>query len=74
MVRFHRHGLPTDLSSKDYAFSPIAISEGMAMGFQQATAALEKSPWMKPLPHDVGAVLYDMSPHAHAKQIFFHER
>ncbi len=73
MVRFHRHGLPTDLSSKDYAFSTVSIHEGMNMGFKQATAALKKSPWVQPLPEEVGAVLYDMSPHAHSKQHVFHE-
>lgn len=68
MVRFHRHGLSTDLSSKDYAFSPIAIEEGIKMGFEQGTAALKKSPWLGEIPEHIGAVLYDFSPHAQCKE------
>ncbi|AUH73516.1 patatin-like phospholipase family protein [Legionella sainthelensi] len=70
MVRFHRHHTSTDLSSKDYAFSPAAIREGIEMGYEQATMALKKSPWLKSIPKDVGAVLYDM--HLHDESLAHH--
>lgn len=70
MVRFHRHHSATDLSSKDYAFSPTSIQEGIEMGYEQATEALKKSPWLKPVPQDAGAILYDM--HLHDES-FIHE-
>lgn len=72
MVRFHRHGLPTDLSSKDYAFSPLSINEGIAIGFEQGKAALKNPAWLQSVPKDTGAVLYDVFPHDHTQQTHFH--
>ncbi|WED44462.1 patatin-like phospholipase family protein [Legionella cardiaca] len=72
LVRFHRHGLNTDLSSKDYAFSSKSIDNGIQMGYEQAANALKKSLWLQPVPDDVGAVLYDMCPHEETETIFKH--
>ncbi|KTC86628.1 patatin-like phospholipase family protein [Legionella brunensis] len=71
LVRFHRHGLMSDLSSKDYAFSSVAIDEGIKMGCEQATAALKESQWLQPVPSNVGAVLYDVCPHEETEQTVF---
>lgn len=71
LVRFHRHGLETDLSSKDYAFSPIAINEGIKMGYEQGLQALKDSLWLQPIDEQSGAVLYDLSPHDRAKKTVF---
>lgn len=71
LVRFHRKGLDTDLSSKDYAFSTTSIDEGIKLGYEQASDALEQSLWLQPVPHDVGAVLYDMSPQQETEKTIF---
>ncbi|CEK10537.1 patatin-like phospholipase family protein [Legionella hackeliae] len=72
LVRFHRHGLNTDLSSKDYAFSSLSINESIRLGHEQATEALKKSLWLQPIPKNVGAILYDMCPHDETETIFEH--
>nr|HAT8713101.1 patatin-like phospholipase family protein [Legionella jordanis] len=71
MVRFHRHAIESDLSSKDYAFSSLAISEGIRMGYQQASEALKDSVWLQPVDSHVGAVLYDMAPHEEPEKTTF---
>jgi NTE family protein len=63
LVRFHRHGLESDLSSKDYAFSAGAISECMELGRKQANKALKLSPWLNPLPENQATVLFDIGEH-----------
>ncbi|ASQ46037.1 patatin-like phospholipase family protein [Legionella clemsonensis] len=72
LVRFHRHGLDTDLSSKDYAFSPLSINEGIRLGYEQGQDALKHSPWLQSIPENVGAVLYDVSPHEEKETLFKH--
>lgn len=75
MVRFHRHGLDTDLSSKDYAFSPVSINEGIAFGLKQGKDALKNPVWLKSVPEETGAVLYDVFPHEHStKQTTFNHK
>lgn len=71
LVRFHRHELETDLSSKDYAFSPVAIAEGIRMGYEQGSKAVSQAPWLAPVPDTVGVVLYDMSPRNRTKKTVF---
>ncbi|MDI9818384.1 MULTISPECIES: patatin-like phospholipase family protein [unclassified Legionella] len=71
LVKFHRHEQETDLSSKDYAFSSVAIAEGIKSGYEQGMAALKESAWLQPVSEDVGAVLYDIAPHEIAEKTTF---
>jgi NTE family protein len=61
LVRFQKHGHPADISGKDYEFSPLSISEYMQEGYQDAKAAIERSPWLGGIPENMGIALYDMS-------------
>ncbi|RUR19015.1 patatin-like phospholipase family protein [Legionella sp. km535] len=61
LVRFlYRHD-ETELSTKDTEFSYKSVHERLANGYHDGTKAIQKSPWLKPVPATEGIALYDMS-------------
>ncbi|WP_242602192.1 patatin-like phospholipase family protein [Legionella nagasakiensis] len=61
LVRFLYAGDADDLSSKDYEFSRKSIDEHINEGYRDGKKALKKSPWLQPVPEDVGITIHDMS-------------
>ncbi len=52
--------------SKDYEFSRGTMRERWAQGLSDATATLMASPWLEPMPKEVGARTFDvLGPHRH---------
>ncbi|WP_439549534.1 DUF3734 domain-containing protein [Falsiroseomonas sp.] len=50
--------------SKDYEFSRGTMRERWAQGLSDATATLVASPWLAPMPHELGARTFDvLGPH-----------
>ncbi len=60
-VRFHYKARPFDLSSKDYEFSEQSVLEHMENGYSDAKKSLNNPPWLKPIPENVGIVVYEVS-------------
>ena len=46
--------------SKDYDFSRFTMEERWARGLADITATLAASPWLAPMPHDLGARTFDV--------------
>lgn len=61
LVRFLYANNDTNLSSKDYEFSRASVLEHMNQGYENGREGVTKSPWLKPVPCNVGIALHDMS-------------
>ncbi len=61
LVRFLYRGDSDDLSSKDFEFSRKSIREHIDKGYTDGQGAIKSSPWLKPVPVDLGFALHDMS-------------
>ncbi len=61
LVRFLYAGDDDDLSSKDYEFSKQSICEHIEQGYADGKKGTEQSPWLKPVPPDIGIALHDMA-------------
>jgi NTE family protein len=48
-------------SSKDYEFSRATMRERWAQGFADAQVTLEASPWLAPMPAELGARTFDVT-------------
>jgi NTE family protein len=46
--------------SKDYEFSRRTMEERWAQGFSDATVTLGASPWLAPMPPELGARTFDV--------------
>ncbi len=46
--------------TKDYEFSSATMEERWAQGHADATATLVASPWLAPMPHELGARTFDV--------------
>jgi NTE family protein len=58
---------PTDVQgqSKDYEFSRATMKARWAQGFGDAQATLAASPWLAPMPPDIGARTFDILKESH---------
>lgn len=62
-VRFLYTANPAELSSKDYEFSKLSITERMACGYRDGMTAVEKSPWLEPISPEVGVAVHEIREH-----------
>ena len=46
--------------AKDYEFSRRIMEERWAQGLSDATATLASSPWLEPMPYEVGVRTFDV--------------
>jgi NTE family protein len=57
--------------TKDYEFSRRTMAERWEQGLSDAMATLAASPWLEPMPHDLGARTFDvLGPHRDGGQGF----
>ena len=59
IVRFHYQDQPSDLWSKDYNFSKIAINKHYEKGVNDAARALKNPTWLEVIDDEAGAVLHE---------------
>jgi NTE family protein len=62
-VRFLYTAHQSELSSKDYEFSKLSIEERTRQGYEHAQMALEKEPWLEPIPPEIGVAIHEFSSH-----------
>ncbi len=63
-VRFLYTAPHSELSSKDFEFSKLSIEERIAAGYKDGLTAIEKSPWLEPIPADIGVGIHEICSHA----------
>jgi NTE family protein len=62
-VRFLYTAPHTELSSKDFEFSKLSIDERILAGYNDGLVAAEKSPWLEPIPPDMGVGIHEICSH-----------
>jgi NTE family protein len=62
-VRFLYTAPHSELSSKDIEFSQLSIQERIEAGYKDGLVAVEKSPWLSPIPADVGVGIHEICSH-----------
>lgn len=62
-VRFLYTAPHSELSSKDFDFSRVSIEERITAGYQDGLSAIEKSPWLVPVPADIGVAIHEICSH-----------
>lgn len=60
LVRFLYQGDGTDLASKDFDFSLKSILEHIGNGYLDGKNGVKRSPWLQPVPLDLGIAVHDM--------------
>ena len=79
--RLYEHGCVTEMdimqlvyrpiepqgASKDYEFSRSSMEVRWQQGISDALTALHGSPWLAPMPKELGVRLFDAMSHSHRK-------
>jgi NTE family protein len=62
IVHLNYAGKPWESATRDADFSASAIGERWEQGYRDASAAIERTAWMEPVPPNVGVIVHEPPP------------